>query len=217
MAQIQNPIIGRAKKTAGGMVFYTLYGKNTMRSKAFAYRDKNSTLQQSARALFAAAVSLASLLKFYAVSLFETPPVGMSAYSKILSQVRSCFEFVGTVLTYKPANKIIGSGSLGIASEVVMAHLNPYVVDIQFSDVKTSPDEDDTDIVKFLVTSLDGKKVAVVTTSDTRSEGHSEITVPTDFGPVPSKVFISYPIFVSADGTKQSAVLLSDNNVGVDI
>jgi len=42
MAIIQNPLIGRAKRQAGGMVFQTVFEKNIMRSKPFIYRDKKS-------------------------------------------------------------------------------------------------------------------------------------------------------------------------------
>ena len=52
MAIIQNPLIGRAKRQAGGMVFQTVFEKNIMRSKPFIYRDKKSDQQLLVRQCF---------------------------------------------------------------------------------------------------------------------------------------------------------------------
>jgi hypothetical protein len=217
MAIIQSPITGHMKKQAGGMVFSTVFGNKVMRSKPFQYRDKNSTAQQAVRSLFNHAVSLASMLKFYAVSLFENQPTGMSAYSKILSQLRSCFSFVGQTVTFKPAGKYIGNGSIPDARDVVVTNQTGGVIKIDWDDAVIYPDEKATDTVKILVISDKGDKMSLFSTAATRSNGTVNITLDDTWDLATGSAFFAYPIFTSAAGDKCSATLLSDSNTPVYI
>ena len=49
MTKVQNPIIGRAKGSAGGMTFSKNYDKNVMRAKAFEVNNPNTQAQQTQR------------------------------------------------------------------------------------------------------------------------------------------------------------------------
>lgn len=63
MAIVSNVVTGRTRKSAGGMVFYTVLGKNVMRTKPFQYRDAKSPLQMSRRDLMNYATKRAIFLK----------------------------------------------------------------------------------------------------------------------------------------------------------
>ena len=101
MAQIQNPITGRTRKTAGGMVFYTLFGKNTMRSKSFAYRDKNSTSQQAQRSSMSLTQSVLSPVKAFIAENFSNISVKKTPYSIALGNTLKN-AFTGSPATFNP-------------------------------------------------------------------------------------------------------------------
>lgn len=91
MAIIQNPIIGRAKRQAGGMVFQTVFEKNIMRSKPFIYRDKKSEQQLLVRQCFLDAFNWTKLMKpfFYYLHFYNANlPTTRSVFHSILSLYR---------------------------------------------------------------------------------------------------------------------------------
>jgi hypothetical protein len=104
----QNPVIGRARGTAGGMVFLTLFGENVMKALPVSYADLNSPAQQAVRAAQKICVKLCSGIKASARSMFATAPVGMSSYSKLLSQIQLNF-LNGATKTWKNTLEL-GSG-----------------------------------------------------------------------------------------------------------
>lgn len=89
MSKVQNPLIGRAKGQAGGMVFTTLNGQNVMKAKPYSYRDQNTVVQQANRAIMLVIVMLASSLKNVARSLFSSQPTDMPAFSKLIQQLQA--------------------------------------------------------------------------------------------------------------------------------
>jgi hypothetical protein len=209
MAIIQNPLIGRAKKQAGGMVFSTLYGKNVMRSKPFEYRDKNSTKQQNLRALFNAACTLAALLKFYAVSFFETQPIGMSAFSKLMSQLRTAFTGTLGAVVFNPSNKTLGSGSIPVPRDVNFTDNGGGNFTMTFDDDALFDSEKSTDTIKILVIAIDGSYCELLTTAATRTAGTVTAEVSAYFQGLGKDAYVSDPIFTAADEMTNSAIFFS--------
>ena len=83
MAIIQNPVIGRARKQAGGMVFSKMYDKNVMRSKPAQVTPSNSTKQQGQRAFIALLTAYTKgLTPDNLISLFPNKPAQRSRYSE---------------------------------------------------------------------------------------------------------------------------------------
>jgi hypothetical protein len=112
MAIVQNPIIGRASKQAGGMVFSTVYGQNVMRSKPASYNDKASDAQVSQRNKLSLLTKFASLVSLY-ISLFLLKPFsGRSAYSQFIKLLSPFAEIVGSILKFNFANPLIYSGTV---------------------------------------------------------------------------------------------------------
>lgn len=87
----QNPVIGRAKRSAGGMTFTTLFGQNIMKAKVFQINDKKSSAQIVIRTLQKTCVAFAAGLKTIARDMFDVQPASMSAYSRLIQQIQLVF------------------------------------------------------------------------------------------------------------------------------
>jgi hypothetical protein len=206
MSKIQNPIIGRAKGQAGGMVFSTLYGANVMRAKPFQYRDKNSTSQQKFRSLFRYAVDFAAKLKFYAAYFFETPPAKMSPYSKLISQIRPAFTLSGQAVAFDPDTMQIGQGSIPTPDTLTLTNTGVTGSKFEFASDELQETEDLTDSIAILAVSLDGTQVALCPCTETRADEKATIVLPADLIDYGQNVYVSDPIFRSADGQLSSPV-----------
>lgn len=114
MAIVQNPIIGRAKGQAGGVVFTTLNGQNVMKAKPNSYRDANTVTQQANRSLHTDIVRMASRMKDLARSLFEKQPSDMPAFSKLVQQLSKGVNRTGSSPDFDPRGIVIGSGSVDL-------------------------------------------------------------------------------------------------------
>lgn len=211
MSKIQNPIIGRAKGQAGGMVFSTLYGANVMRAKPFQYRDKNSTTQQKFRSLFRYAVDFSAKCKFFAADLFETPPAKMSPYSKLISQIRPAFTLSGSNVIFNPNNMEIGQGSFATPDELTLINNGLSGSKFTFASDELQDPEHLTDTISILAVSKDGKQVALCSCTETRADEEAEILLPPDLIAYDQDVYVSEPIFRSADGQLNSPVRFSGN------
>jgi hypothetical protein len=133
MTKVQNPIIGRSKGQAGGMVFTTLYGKNVMKAKPYSYRDANTEVQQDNRSLHLALVRAAASQKLNSRSLFHIQPADMSAYAKTIQQLQKSFNHTVDPPTPDFAGAEIGSGNFEL--EIDTASYNPItgVADITYT------------------------------------------------------------------------------------
>ena len=112
MTKVQNPITGRSKGQAGGMVFTTLFGSNIIKAKPYSYRDANTQVQRDNRSLHVALVRAAASQKTIARSLFLQQPATMSAYSRIVQQLQSTVDRSGSSPVIDPNDIEIGSGNL---------------------------------------------------------------------------------------------------------
>lgn len=97
MARTQNPIIGRTRGQAGGMVFATVNGENVMRARPASYRDANSPAQQENRAIQSGIAKALGMIKAVLAALFLKYPAGMPPYSKVISQIRAKIKEIGLI------------------------------------------------------------------------------------------------------------------------
>ena len=98
--KVQNPIIGRARGSAGGMTFCKNYDKNVARAKAFEVSNPKTQAQQTQRAFFAQLTALCSdfsddQLRF----LFPSKPKTMSRRNALSKQVAQSYAIDGTEKT----------------------------------------------------------------------------------------------------------------------
>ena len=78
MAQVQNPLIGRASGRLNNVVFQTSYEKNIIRSRPAAYRDASSETQLAQRNRFTECLR-------YTRKLLPAARTGLAAYGKTKS------------------------------------------------------------------------------------------------------------------------------------
>ena len=98
--KVQNPIIGRARGSAGGMTFCKNYDKNVARAKAFEVSNPKTQAQQTQRAFFASLTALCSdfsddQLRF----LFPSKPKTMSRRNALSKQIAQSYAIDGTEKT----------------------------------------------------------------------------------------------------------------------
>lgn len=98
MAIIQNPVIGRARKQAGGMVFSKMYDKNVMRAKPASVTPSNTTAQQGQRAFITKITAFAKgFTPDDLVRLFPNKPTSRSRYSELQKQISAGRTVTGAV------------------------------------------------------------------------------------------------------------------------
>ena len=140
MALIQNPIIGRTKKTAGGMTFYTQYGKNVMRSKSFSLKDKNSADQQAVRSKLSIISGYLSAIKSYIASGFDNIPLYKTPFSLCTgSSIKACFP--APSFAFNPEYLVIGNTSGSQVENVIATMELNQICDIVWDASSTDPDE----------------------------------------------------------------------------
>lgn len=93
----QNPIIGRAKGSAGGMTFSKNYDKNVARAKAFEVSNPKTTAQTTERSFFAEVMKLVSSVSEDQLrSIFSVKPKTKSRRNALTSQITAAYSVDGT-------------------------------------------------------------------------------------------------------------------------
>lgn len=88
MTKVQNPIIGRARGSAGGMTFAKQFDKNTMRAKPFEVANPKTAAQTNQRHYFATLSDLvAGFTAEQLAFLFPMKPKGMSRRNALSKQI----------------------------------------------------------------------------------------------------------------------------------
>lgn len=114
MTKVQNPITGRSKGQAGGMVFTTLYGANVIKAKPYSYRDANTEVQRTNRSLHLSLVRAAASQKNNVRGLFYQQPANMSAYSRLVQQLQGLYNRESGSPIFDGSGKEIGSGNVDV-------------------------------------------------------------------------------------------------------
>lgn len=97
MSKVQNPVIGRAKGSAGGMTFAKQFDKNTMRAKPFEVANPKTQGQTTQRDFFKQVQEIvASVTPEQLRSLFGNMPKGMSRRNALSKQVAEAYSLDGT-------------------------------------------------------------------------------------------------------------------------
>jgi hypothetical protein len=112
MAIVQNPLIGRAKKQAGGMVFATNHGANIMRAKPFQVKINNTIPARRKKVRFKAGNDLSLKLKGIAPQIYPGSYPGVGPYGRLCSDIHDSYKYVGDTLTFDPGACMIGPGKI---------------------------------------------------------------------------------------------------------
>lgn len=98
--KVQNPIIGRARGSAGGMTFCKNYDKNVARAKAFEVSNPNTQAQQTQRNFFKQLTALcADFSEDQLRTLFPNKPKTMSRRNALSKQIAESYAIDGTEKT----------------------------------------------------------------------------------------------------------------------
>ena len=97
MTKVQNPIIGRAKGSAGGMTFSKNSDQNVMRAKAFEVNNPKTQAQTTQRNFFKQVQQIAaSVTPAQLRSLFGVKPKKMSRRNALTKQIAAAYSVDGT-------------------------------------------------------------------------------------------------------------------------
>ena len=95
--KVQNPIIGRAKGSAGGMTASKVYDKNVLRAKAMEVNNPKTTAQVTQRDFFKQVQAITSTVTTAQLrSLFGIKPKAMSRRNALAAQIAEAYSVNGT-------------------------------------------------------------------------------------------------------------------------
>ena len=180
--KVQNPIIGRARGSAGGMTFCKNYDKNVARAKAFEVSNPKTQAQQTQRAFFAELTALCSdfsddQLRF----LFPSKPKSMSRRNSLSKQIAQSYEVNGTEKTidYADIDTLGNAPVMDMGGTSVTFEHNYWNVEID-QIVKANQAFADNDFVVALVNVTKGA-ISLTTENATVNSGYLSLLNPTDW------------------------------------
>lgn len=146
MAIIQNPVIGRARKQAGGMVFSKMYDKNVMRAKPASVTPSNTVAQQGQRAFI---TKLTGLAKGFTpddlIRLYPSKPASRSRYSELQKQLSAGRTVTGAVASIDFTKVPVLGNGIDVPIEEPIFTLQPTVIEVEWGSTEVPPQLNATD------------------------------------------------------------------------
>ena len=125
MTKVQNPIIGRAKGSAGGMTFSKNSDQNVMRAKAFEVNNPKTTAQTTQRDFFKEVQSIVdSVSPEQLRSLFGDKPKKMSRRNALFKQVAAAYSIDGTTKSVDFSKLLAIGNGLKVDTPIVVYEPN---------------------------------------------------------------------------------------------
>ena len=177
--KVQNPIIGRARGSAGGMTFCKNYDKNVARAKAFEVSNPKTQAQQTQRAFFASLTALCSdfsddQLRF----LFPSKPKTMSRRNALSKQIAQSNEVNGTEKTIDFADiDTLGNAPVMDFGITTCVFSNGNILVVLDNSVKNNQSLAGFDFAAAIVNETKGA-ILLTTTSVEVSDGEMIIDIP---------------------------------------
>lgn len=166
MAITQNPIIGTARKTAGGMVFSRSLDQNIIRAKPITYADRKSDAQMKQRNRMAAVNGLTKADSKKALdALYPTRPNKQTKYSRFVQQL--ILVVTGLVAGFTLNFSVLpsmGNGTLQNFSSGISFMKDSSALQVLFSNGAPSGSDREDDLA------------FVIIFNETLNSGYSEIT-----------------------------------------
>ena len=177
--KVQNPIIGRARGSAGGMTFCKNYDKNVARAKAFEVSNPKTQAQQTQRAFFTDLTALCAdfsedQLRF----LFPSKPKTMSRRNALSKQLAESYAISGTEKTieYRDIDTLGNAPVMDMGETICMfekGNINVILNQI----VRTNQSLADYDFVAAVVNVTKGA-ISLTTEYGTVIEGNLVAAIP---------------------------------------
>lgn len=202
---VQNPLIGRARKSAGGMTATTILGKNVLKATPISVANPKTDAQLAQRARQTMALGIYQSLANVIKTSFKEAAVGMYPVNKFVSinQSNGAVIAAGTGATFVPANLEVSKGSIGSTpiDGVTATSSQPDVV-ISFDNTTIPSNGALTDKVVAVAYNETKNEYAVGDFSTSRGAGSKTISFASNIGA--SDAIYVYLGFVSADSKKAS-------------
>ncbi len=179
MAIVENPIIGRARKSFGSAVFSRQFGHNTMRTKPLKVRDPKTPAQMRYRRKFTTLVHLIQRVLPIINAAYGKRLEIMSPFNKIVSlNINSSFvgeppEIDHTRITFCD---IIGS----TVSCVTLTARADQAMEVSWKPGTEHPQELSVPLT-FILINCSTNNVVIFPDQETRNAGSTLLTVPADW------------------------------------
>jgi len=182
MAIVQNPVIGRAYGSVGGIVFSKIFGKNTMRSKPLGVKYSKSDTQVIQRNKFTVAVELGRSILGTIRYGFQQMAVGKSAFNAFISYTTKNATTVTELEAAIDYTKIVVAdgtleGVIGLTATAVT--LNK--VDLDWTDNSGQGDALATDISAYVLLNTTKKEELTNNIGAVRDAETQSIEVPEEW------------------------------------
>lgn len=177
--KVQNPIIGRARGSAGGMTFCKNYDKNVARAKAFEVSNPKTQAQQTQRAFFAELTALCSdfsddQLRF----LFPSKPKTMSRRNALSKQIAESYTVDGTMKSIDFADiDTLGNAPVMDMGITTCEFYNGSIRVILDDSVKANQSLSENDFVAVIVNETKGA-ISLTTENNQVSVGTLIVAIP---------------------------------------
>lgn len=135
MAIVQNPVIGVARNSAGGMIFSRSLDQNVMRAKPITYNDKKSQAQKDVRLrlLTESGLTKADCKKALDYA-YPTRPTGQTKYSRFVQETIPAVQVENDVITIDfDTVQSFGNGSLSTETLVAETLFEEGIVSVAFN------------------------------------------------------------------------------------
>ena len=203
--KVQNPIIGRARGSAGGMTFCKNYDKNVARAKAFEVSNPKTQAQQTQRAFFGSLTALCSdfsddQLRF----LFPSKPKTMSRRNALSKQIAQSYAIVGTEKKIDFADiDTLGNAPVMDFGVTICEFSNGSINVILDNSVKANQSLADNDFVAAIVNETKGA-ISLTTENGEVSDGTLIAAIPTGWETTDS--IHAVPLITDSKGGKIALV-----------
>ena len=180
MTKVQNPIIGRAKGSAGGMTFSKNSDQNVMRAKAFEVNNPKTAAQTTQRDYFKTLVALVSTFSPEQLrTLFPNKPKKMSRRNALTRQLSEDATISGTTksINFAGINTLGNAKTMDFGTTTAVVEAGNVEVTLDNS-VKNNAELGDSYFVAAVVNDTKGD-IYLPLTSAKVSVGTLTISAPT--------------------------------------
>lgn len=182
MAKVQNPVIGRAKGSAGGMTFNKTYDKNIMKAKPFEVKNPKTIAQVNQRVFFASVSAQAMALNPDQLrAIFPTMPKGISRRNAFFKQLAENYQDVDGQKTMKLADLLSVGNAPTMDMGITTCSIDNGVITVELdAAVKANTEVKDFSFIAMVVNETKNL-VSLPITNAKVSVGEISITAPSDW------------------------------------
>jgi len=179
MAVTQNPITGRMKGQAGGMVFSKWFGLNTMRAYNPNPQKSETTKQLAQRQKFTIIQEVLSPALVFVRKGFELFTQGKTAFNVAMSKnLKSAITGAYPNFAVDYQKLVLSEGTLKDLGEVSDTAVSGHKVHCEWTRDGSDGDCDESDQVNICIMNTDTKEAVVAMGKGPRADGETTITVP---------------------------------------